>query len=315
LNQMELFLRTRGSENTRRAYERALVSLARTDGILVQEGMIGSKVVANWVADMESAGLADTTINQRLAAVSSYCRFLEDMGISAQAPRLRQLRRQVNPYGKSGYLRVEQVRALLGVIERETIQGSRDYALLLMFLATGRRSTEIRTLKWGDFSVDAGKCFYRWRGKGKKGGVRECPWEVWEAIIEWLTRSGRLVHLDEGDYIFTAIRGNARRLPKVLDTWEPGTTALAMQTVSQILRRYARKAGIQGRVHVHMLRHSAAMLRKSVGEDVLSIQEFLGHSTAAVTQVYLHQLEVVQDVGWSKVRDILGIQRGGRGGQ
>lgn len=289
--------------HTRRSYELAIRDLERECGRCALE--VGREEIARWVAGM-AGSVADSTINQRLAAVSSYLTFAEEMGVGS-APRLKALRRRVNPYGKSNYLRAEQARALLDCINRESVQGSRDYALFLMFLATGRRSAEIRQLRWGDFSTDGGRWFYRWVGKGRKGGVRECPVEVWEAIVVWLNRSGRLVHMQDEDYIFTAISRSATRLPGVLEGWLPGREPLSMQAVSQLLRRYARKAGIGGRVHIHMLRHSAAMLRKEAGDDVLIIQDFLGHSTVAVTQVYLHQLEQRLDVSWIRVREMLGV--------
>jgi site-specific recombinase XerD len=297
------FLETRRSLNTRRAYGCALRDVRRVTGVTLEE--LGREHLARWAAEMGERGLTDATINQRLAAVSSWLNFLEEMG-GATAPRLSQIRRRVQAYGRSGYLRPDQAGALLRAIDRDTVQGSRDYALFLTFLATGRRSSEIRLLKWRDFVVDGQVCFYAWRGKGKKGGTRELPWECWQAMVDWLNRSGRLEHMGEEDYIFTAISEAGSRLPRMRE-WRPGQGPLAMQTVGQLLKTYAKRAGIAGRVHVHMLRHSAAMLRKESGEDVLSIQEFLGHSSAAVTQVYLHQLEQRRDVGWGKVKGLLGI--------
>ena len=70
------------------------------------------------------------------------------------------------------------------------------------------------------------------------------------------------------------------------------------------LRRYFRKAKLpQGGVHV--LRHSAAKLRRDVGESVESVSRFLDHSNLAVTTTYLRRLEGEKDTGWRKVAALL----------
>ena len=58
---------------------------------------------------------------------------------------------------------------------------------------------------------------------------------------------------------------------------------------------------------VHVFRHSAAKLRRDVGESIESVCQFLDHSSLAVTTVYLRRLEGQEDKGWAKVAEILGI--------
>ncbi len=70
------------------------------------------------------------------------------------------------------------------------------------------------------------------------------------------------------------------------------------------LRRYLRKAGLP-ESGVHVLRHSAAKLRRDVGESVESVSRFLDHSNLAVTTTYLRRLEGEEDTGWRKVAALL----------
>jgi len=305
------FLRTQRSEHTARAYDQAIRDFESVNGGL--ENGISREKVSEWVARMGERGLADTTINQRLAALSAYVGFLGDMKLESEAGEIagfvNKLRRRVNPYGKSRYLNSAQLKRLLSAINVDTVQGSRDYALFLMFIATGRRSSEIRNLQWKHFEVESSLVRYRWTGKGNSA-MCECPWDVWQAIINWLNRSGRLIHMVDDDYIFTAISESASRLPRVNDCWKPGQAPLTMPTLGQLFTRYAKKAGIGGKVHIHMLRHSAAMLHLEAGEDITSIQRFLGHKDVQSTTIYLHKIAEgggYVDKNWGKIKDLLGL--------
>ena len=72
------------------------------------------------------------------------------------------------------------------------------------------------------------------------------------------------------------------------------------------LRRYLRMAGLPD-AGAHILRHSAAKLRREAGQSVEDISRFLDHSSLAVTTVYLRRLEGQRDRGWGKVAEALGV--------
>ena len=65
------------------------------------------------------------------------------------------------------------------------------------------------------------------------------------------------------------------------------------------------KANVAG--WAEALRPTAAMLRKQAGDDVEQVSGFLAHSSLAIPQVYLHQVEGQQDGSWSKVEALLGL--------
>jgi integrase len=71
------------------------------------------------------------------------------------------------------------------------------------------------------------------------------------------------------------------------------------------LQRYFKKAGITPS-GVHIFRHTAAKLRRDVGETVEDVSRFLDHSSLAVTTVYLRRLEGEQDKSWAKVAKAIG---------
>lgn len=72
------------------------------------------------------------------------------------------------------------------------------------------------------------------------------------------------------------------------------------------LRRYLKKAGLPPS-GVHILRHSAAKLRRDAGDSVEAVSAFLDHSSLQVTSVYLRRLEGEEDGSWRKVAEAIGV--------
>ena len=70
-------------------------------------------------------------------------------------------------------------------------------------------------------------------------------------------------------------------------------------------RRYLKDAGLP-LSGLHVLRHSAAKLRRDAGESVAAVSAFLDHSSLAVTSVYLRRLEGQEDAGWGAVAAAIG---------
>ena len=78
-------------------------------------------------------------------------------------------------------------------------------------------------------------------------------------------------------------------------------------TVYARFRAYLRAAGLPPS-GLHLLRHSAAKLRRDAGESIEAVSAFLDHSSLAVTTVYLRRLEGETDAGWVNVASAIGLQ-------
>ncbi len=233
------------------------------------------------------------TIGARMACVSSFYRFLIRMGLVASNPCDQLERPRVSPSPPRG-LSAEDIRRLLAVIP-DTPVGLRDRAIILTLTLTGRRRTEVLGLKRGDISCDNGTAYYTYRGKGGKRGKRELPRPAFEAIETALAAWGK---------------SPATMDPKE-SLWPSGSPAadgrgLTSGTFYGNLRRYLRNAGLPP-AGVHILRHSAAKLRRDAGESIEDVSRFLDHSSLAVTTVYLRRLEGQEDRSWQKVAEALGV--------
>jgi integrase len=189
-------------------------------------------------------------------------------------------------------LTAADIRRLLAVIP-DTRIGLRDRAIIIMLTFTGRRRAEVLGLTAGDLTFEGSTCFYAYRGKGSKTGLRELPQPALEALRAWLAASGRDL----------AIMGAAESLWPSLTDGRPITSGAFYAN----LRKYLRNAGLP-LAGVHIFRHSAAKLRRDAGESVEEVSRFLDHSSLAVTTTYLRRLEGQQDRSWAKVAEAIGVQ-------
>jgi integrase/recombinase XerD len=145
----------------------------------------------------------------------------------------------------------------------------RDTAVLEAIFATGARVSEICHLEVDDVDLDTG--WVRILGKGARERVVQiCDPAIIAALVAY--RSAREVVVPPDAYFF--LNRHGRRLSE--------------QSVRTLLRRHALRAGVDGPVRPHLLRHSVATLLLEEGVDIRHIQHLLGHSSIATTQIYTH---------------------------
>ncbi|MEN6579624.1 MAG: tyrosine-type recombinase/integrase, partial [Anaerolineaceae bacterium] len=205
------------------------------------------------------------------------------------------LRQRVHRWEGARFLDPQGVNALLASIDRSTVKGSRDYALLITYVFTGRRNSEIRNLRWGDIEASGGETWYRWSGKGKSRRD-QMPQPVIDAIQDYLRISKRDTHIKPTDFIFVSSVGAQTSAP------------ISANQVRRLLTQHLKTAGFTTHLRVHDLRHTAAMLYKAAGEDIDSIREILDHSNVNTTAIYLHSLEGHATLAWRGVEALLGMR-------
>ena len=232
------------------------------------------------------------TIGARMACLSSFFRFLIRMDIVQRNPCDKLERPRTSPSPPRG-LSAEEIRRLLAVIH-DTPQGLRDRAIILTLVLTGRRRAEVFRMTVGDLSFENETYFYTYRGKGGKTGRRELPRPAVEALRAGLAAYGKdLGVMGPGESLW----------PSPAAT---GGEGLRSATFYGRFRRYLEKAGLPP-VGLHVLRHSAAKLRRDAGESIEDVSRFLDHSSLAVTTTYLRRLEGQEDLGWGKVAEAIGL--------
>lgn len=312
------WLASKASANTRDVYGRAVQRFFADSGKEPWQ-VAGSDVVA-WQSQLRAQGLKASSINLYLAALSSFYHYAanrytlidpetgREEPLATGNPAHRPERAKVTPYGHALSLDSDQVQLLIGAINRSTVGGARDYALMVAYVLTGARNSELRRLRWGDLEQEGDRIVWQWTGKGGKSERREFPWPAYHLITDYLRLAGRLETIRDGEYVFTAHSEAAGRLPNVDEPGAAGEAPLSGGMVNQLVKKYARWAGIRGRVTTHTLRHSAAMLRRDHTTDLQDIQRFLHHSNLATTQIYIDHVTIRTDTVALKVAAQLGIQ-------
>ncbi len=265
------------SEHTCRAYLADLRSLfAFLDQRAPGAGLDGVSLplLRAWLAAQATAGAARTTLARRTSAVKTFTAWAARRGLLSADPAARL---QVPKARRTlpAVLRQDQALAAMSAADLGAEQGDplalRDRLIVEMLYATGIRVSELCGLDVDD--VDTGRRLLRVLGKGNKQRTVPFGRPAQAALDSWLS-SGRpaLATPDSGPALLLGPRG--RRLdPRQART-------VVHQTVGAV-------PGAPD-IGPHGLRHSAATHLLEGGADLRVVQELLGHSSLATTQIYTH---------------------------
>lgn len=220
------------------------------------------------LATRETSPLTATSLARVLSSVRGLHRFLlEEESIEVDVARDIQPPKLPSRLPKA--LPIDQVTALLEASSGDDPQSLRDRALLELLYATGARVSEAVSLNVDDvFDED----IVRLRGKGNKERIVPVGSYARAALDAYLVRA-RPVFSVRGvatPALFLGLRGQR----------------VSRQNAWLIIRAAAERAGLAAAVSPHTLRHSFATHLLQGGADVRVVQELLGHSSVATTQIY-----------------------------
>ncbi|RFD25367.1 recombinase XerC [Mycobacterium uberis] len=263
------------SEHTRRAYLGDLqLLLAHLDRHGSGLDQLSLPVLRSWLAVGSGAGAARTTLARRTSAIKTFTAWATRRGLLAADPA-RRLQVPKEHRTLPAVLRQDQALQAMAAAKSGAEQGDplalRDRLIVEMLYATGIRVSELCGLDIDD--VDIQYRLVRVLGKGNK--QRTAPFGVpaADALRGWLD-DGRpaLVTVESGPALLLGARG--RRLD----------VRQARSVVHQTV------AAVDGAPDMgpHGLRHSAATHLLEGGADLRVVQELLGHSSMATTQLYTH---------------------------
>jgi integrase/recombinase XerC len=169
------------------------------------------------------------------------------------------------------FLTQEEIEQLLEAPDLSKPQGQRDRALIELLYASGLRVSELVNLNLEQ--VDLHTREIRVRGKGSKERMVLMGKPAATALNAYLNQ-GRPSLLGEK-------RSNAIFLNRY-------GQRIMERRVQKIIQEYAERAGIDKRVHPHMLRHTFATHLLDGSADLRVVQELLGHANLSSTQIYTH---------------------------
>lgn len=245
---------------------RTYVEFLEANGVTKPQ-LITREIVLAHIIALRKAPLSARSSARHLSAIRRFHAFLRDeRAISTDptegfdSPKLKRgLPKVISP---------ADIERMLGAPDISTRDGLRAAAILELFYSCGLRVSELAKLPLRDVSLEEGAI--RVRGKGSKVRLVPLGGRAMTRIRAWVAvRAGGKV-LD--DTLFVGARGRC----------------MTRAGVWQVVKRYARAANVAQNVTPHMLRHTFATHLLDNGADLRAVQEMLGHTDIATTQIYTH---------------------------
>ncbi|HEX2294595.1 MAG TPA: site-specific tyrosine recombinase XerD [Actinomycetota bacterium] len=219
-----------------------------------------------------TVAMAPSSVARTLVSVRALYRFLVREGGLESDPTAR-VGSPARPRSLPKAISLEQVERLLESPPRDLL-GRRDAAMLEVLYGAGLRISELVALDVDDVDLEDAVVLVR-SGKGGKGRMVPLGGAARKALDEYLVRSRpELVRRSGGRGAAGALFLNSRG------------GRLGRQGCWKVLKQHARTAGLDRVVSPHTLRHSFATHMLDAGADIRVVQELLGHSSLATTQVY-----------------------------
>jgi integrase/recombinase XerC len=279
------FLRSLGleknaSELTVKSYREDLtqaIEFFRTkyEGQKLTPAQITSRHLRAFTVWLSEQQYAKTTIARRIAALRTWFKFLCRQGTVAANPA-EGLRAPRQDKKLPHFLGEGALDQLLQSPSANDPLGLRDRAILESLYSAGLRVSELTGLDLDDLDLDAGVATIRGKGKQERlaffGSTSLTALKTWIAARQSLLAEKRGATTKRTDAVF--LNKNATRLTS--------------RSVGRLLEKYLLKAGLDPRTSPHTLRHSFATHLLDHGADIRSVQELLGHSSLATTQIYTH---------------------------
>jgi integrase/recombinase XerD len=259
------------SQNTLAAYRADLTALARW----LAERKVGVTKTSRddllgFIAWRVDAGARPRSTARQLSSFRRFFRYLVREGSLKEDPTAQIAMPKI---GRSlpKSLTEDEVEALLAAPAVSDPLGHRDRTMLEVLYATGLRVSELVNLKHNQVNLNQG--VIRIVGKGN----RERLIPLGEESVRWLAEFVRGPRAEillerQTDYLFPTRRGDR----------------MTRQAFWHIIKRYARKAGVQKELSPHTLRHAFATHLLNHGADLRVVQMLLGHSDLSTTQIYTH---------------------------
>lgn len=265
------------SDNTLAAYRNDLSQMA----VFAEEDITKRGLAPSWknfnrqgmlsyLLNLKERGYVATTQARKIAAAKSFFTFLVADGAIKNNPTENLTSPSVGRSLPKPISHAEAMKLLEQPSKSSTPEAKRDSAMLSLLYASGMRVSELVALNVDDITDDG---FVRCFGKGHKERLVPIAQRAVLAVEEYVKEARpKLVRSNEEKALFLNRRGDR----------------LTRQGFWQILKGYAKSAGLDKEITPHTLRHSFATYMLSGGADLRLVQELLGHANISTTQVYTH---------------------------
>lgn len=229
----------------------------------------------SWLENERNCSIS--TRNQRLAAIHSFCRFmqLEDVIRLNQYQLIISIPKKKGKKGTINYMSLEGIKFILEQPNAKKISGRRDMVLLSLMYDTGSRVQEMADLTVGDVRLDS-PATVKITGKGGKTRIVPLMQPTTDIVRKYISDFG--------------LSGNAKRSYPLFPN--RGGTKFTRAGIKYILDKYVESARAENPgllpdvISPHSFRHSKAMHLLHAGVNLVYIRDILGHADLKTTEIY-----------------------------
>ncbi len=245
---------------------------------ITQISQITQTGLNSYILYLEKMKFTPATVSRNIASIKAFYHFLfkqhlieDDISDMLKAPKIEKK--------VPGILSMKQITDLLEQPLADTPKQLRDRAMLELMYATGIRVSELIGLKLSDVNLQMGFLVCR---DGNKERVIPFGNKARTALLDYIERGREALVVDpSSEILFLNCYGQE----------------MSRQGFWKLVKYYAKQAGIQAEITPHTLRHSFAAHLVENGADLKSVQEMMGHSDLASTQVYANMNQ-------NRIRDV-----------
>jgi site-specific recombinase XerD len=214
------------------------------------------------------------SVNRILSTLWSFYNYLIDMELIEKNPVQRVKRFKIPKEVKTQDLKDEEVTDLIESIDISTSSGKLHKAVMMFFFTTGMRHREVSHLKFRNLSEENGFTVIRYLAKGSKEMVTPLNTKAERALSDYLQWANSVGYsMGEHDYIF---RSTKSQLNRPLDP----------KSMNYIIKKYAKKIGVKGKISIHSARSTVIGMLLDKGHSLERVADFVGHRDISMTKAY-----------------------------
>lgn len=240
------------------------------------------------------------TCNLYISGLKKFMAFLQNEGYIAKNPTelIKGFSVSSEHHSKSA-LTADDVKKIFATIDTSTIVGKRNAALFALLVTCGLRCIEAVRANTNDFEPVGNVIRLHVQGKGRddKNETVNLPTSVFNLIQQYLEARGEVPTDDQGTPLFTSLSRNGSFGKRITTT-----------SISRLIKKILVSAGYNSdRLTAHSLRHTAATTAIKAGCPIREVQQMCRHKNVAVTQIYLHELEEIENSATRKAAAAFGF--------
>ena len=237
---------------------------------------------------------SNSTVCLKISSLKSFYRFLNEQELANDITKNIK-GAKISKGFKRDIFTLEQIQEIMKSIDRTTLVGARDYAMVNLFLRTGLRSCEVNRANIEDIRNKDGEIVLYVQGKGRtdKDEFVVLTPSMLNILNEYLNMREQKQHITDTSPLFISLsdRNFGERLSLFSIRW--------------LVKNILREAGINSkRLTTHSTRHTAITLSLLSGADLLEVKEMARHTSVDTTLLYAHNVKRLANAPEKKLEQV-----------